>query len=88
MKEEDLPEGTLIIEYPFRWGGQFADKSFWCGRVGQEVYDYHTKNHLINEAKELGMPWAVLRYHKDGRVSVVKHSPNLKQTNKKGDVLA
>lgn len=84
MRSEDLnlPEGTLIIEYPFRWGGQFADKSFWCGIINQEVYDYHTKDHLINDAKENGWPWAVLRYHKDGRVSIVKSSPNLNNTTR------
>lgn len=81
MNEEDLPKGTLIIEYAHNWGGQFQDKKFWCGRIGQEVYDYHTKEHLINEAKEKGMNWAVLRYHKDGSKSIVNCSSNLNNTN-------
>jgi len=85
MREEDLsiPEGTLIIEYAHSWGGSFHDKKFWCGRIGQEVYDYHTKDHLINDAKRKGMNWVVLRYHKDGRVSIMDCSPNLKTTEDK-----
>ncbi len=85
-KYKQTPKGTMIIEYPFRWGGQFTDKTFWCGRIDQEVYDYHTKGHLIQEAKDNNMNWAVLRYHKDGKVSVVEHSLNLNNTKEKNGI--
>ena len=75
----NLPKGIMVIEYPHAWGGHFADKSFWCGTIDGEVEDYHTKNTLINQAIAKGIDWAVIRNHKDGRKSIVKSSPNLKE---------
>lgn len=84
MRVEDLPKGTLIIEYAHNWGGSFSDKKFWCGRIGTEVYDYNTKKQLIKDAKRKGMNWAVLRYHKGGKVSVVEYSLNLNKESQDG----
>lgn len=75
-----IPKGTLIIEYPHAWGGQFQDKTFWCGLIDGEVWDWHTKNELIRQAKEEGLSWVVLRYHKDGRLSIMNCSSNLNNT--------
>ena len=79
MREQDLPKGTLIIEYAHQWGGQFQDNKFWCGRIEQEVWDYHTKETLIEQAKKEGMSWVVLRYHKGGGKSIVDCSSNIKK---------
>ena len=80
MKVEDLPKGIMIIEYPSAWAGQFSDRTFWCGTINGEVEDYHTKNTLINQAIGMGIEWAVIRNHKDGRRTIIKHSHNLNNT--------
>ena len=77
--ESTIPKGTMIIEYAHSWGGQFQDKKFWCGRINGEVEDWQTKNELIEEAKEMKIEWAVLKYHKDGRISIVESSSNIKR---------
>ena len=63
-EEKDYPKDTLIIEYPFHVGGQFADRSFWMGTLNGEVLDYHLKENLIKQAKQLKINWIVLRWKK------------------------
>ncbi len=58
------PKNTLVIEYPFHVGGQFADRSFWMGTLNGEVLDYHLKENLIKQAKKLKINWVVLRWKK------------------------
>jgi len=65
----------VIIEYPFKWGGQFKDKSFWCAIIMKtmEVYDYHTKEHLKKDLTIDGYKWLVVRHHlKNKGISVLE----------------
>lgn len=63
-EEKDYPKDTLVIEYPFHVGGQLADKGLWMGTINGEVLDYHSKENLIKQAKEMGINWIVLRWKK------------------------
>ena len=87
---DEYGDDIVIIEYPLRWGGQFADKSFWCAFFWktQDVYDYHTKKHLIKELTEKGYKWIVVRNHVRGNrgISILGKSEQLIATplNSKG----
>lgn len=85
---KEYGEDIVIIEYPFRWGGHFKDKSFWCAVIWktQEAYDYHTKGHLKKDLSENGYKWVVIRHHlKDKEISVLEVCEQLKhsQTHRK-----
>ena len=43
FKEIKFKKDTILIYYPFRWGRQFQDKSFWCAELNGQADDYHTK---------------------------------------------
>jgi len=70
---------TVIIRYPFNWGGPIQDKRFWEARIEGEsdVWDYDSKENLKRKAENKGYHWKVLRYHKDGKISVVEQHPKL-----------
>lgn len=55
---------TLIIRHVHQWGGQILDRCFWEGVIEgeNEVYDWDTKEHLIELAKRENMNWKVLRH--------------------------
>ena len=85
----ELGDDIVIIEYPFRWGGQFADKSFWCAFIWKtgEAYDYHTKEHLKKDLSKEGYKWIVVRNHlKNKGVTILERSEKLIATtlNSKG----
>jgi hypothetical protein len=72
---KEFGEDIFIIHYPFRWGGHFRDKSFWCAIhwKTQEVYDYHLKEHLKKDLTAQGHKWIVVRYHlKNKGVSIIE----------------
>ncbi len=74
---KDYGKDIVIIEYPFKWGGQFADKSFWCAIhwKTQDVYDYHLKGHLKKDLTEQGYKWIVVRHHlKNKGISILENS--------------
>lgn len=82
---KEIGDDIVIIEYPFRWGGQFQDKKFWCAldmKTG-DVYDYHTKEHLKKDLSENGYKWIVVRWHRKNKgVSILEKSIKLTtQTN-------
>jgi len=83
--KKDFGTNLCVIEYPFSWGGQFGDKKFWCAMdLDDEVFDYHTKEHLKKDLNKLGKKWVVVRWHRKlGRCSVVESSLNLKTTEDK-----
>jgi len=85
----ELGDDIVIIDYPFRWGGQFADKSFWCAIIWKtgEAYDYHTKEHLKKDLSKQGYKWIVVRNHlKNKGVTILERSEQLITTplNSKG----
>ena len=62
---KEFGNDIFIIHYPFRWGGQFIDKSFWCAldMSDMSAYDYHLKDHLKKDLTEQGKKWIVVRHH-------------------------
>jgi len=66
----------IQIRYEW-WALHFRDRSFWTGVVKEtgEVFDYNSKAELKRLAEKAGHSWEVLRYHRDGRISVVETSP-------------
>ncbi len=71
-----LYKKTLIIRHQHNIGGQIADRVFWEGRIEgtEEVYDWDTKKHLIELAERENMNWKVLRYHRNGTISVIQEN--------------
>ena len=67
--------GTVIISYPFRWGGQLRDRWMWLGELGGEVWDYDSKQSLAKKAEAAGLPYVILRVHRGMRISVIEVSP-------------
>ena len=81
MKYEDrhdLFPDTVIISYPFRWGGQRGDVWMWMAEMNGEVLDYHSKDTLIINAILANEKYVVLRVHKDKdmTITVVEHNEN------------
>ena len=77
---KEFGEDIFFIHYPFRWGGQFKDKSFWCAVYWktQDVYDYHLKGHLKKDLSNKGYKWIVVRHHsKNNGTSILEMSPLL-----------
>lgn len=68
---------TIIIRYPFNWGGKIQDRRFWEARIegDSDIWDYDSKENLKRKAEEKGYNWKVLRYHKNGEISVVEQYP-------------
>lgn len=62
------------INYPLRWGGQLADRRYWMAVVDGEVYDYNTLPELKRLLDKDGIPWQVVRTHRDGTTSVIESS--------------
>ena len=71
-KQKDELRNVAIIEYPFNVGGQLADRFMWMMTINGEVEDYHKKENLINQAKEMGINWIVIRRHKDGTLTIMQ----------------
>lgn len=61
----------VVIRYPFSWGGQIKDKKFWEAQIDGEIWDYDSKENLIEKAIKEGFSWEVLRYHRNGKISIV-----------------
>ena len=79
MKYEDrhdLFPDTVIISYPFRWGGHRCDAWMWLAEINGEVLDYHRKDKLIQNAIKANRNYVVLRVHKDEDMSItiVEHN--------------
>jgi len=80
-KEIKFEKDTIVIYYPFRWGGQFVDKKFWVAELNGEADDYHTKGTLIANAKRDKKEWVVLKYHrkcKGCKISIAQKSERCK----------
>lgn len=75
-----MTKKTLLIYFE-NWGGHFKDMRFWTSRFEGElgVEDYHTKNILIEHAIKNNHPYKILRYHRNGNVSVVFDSTKKNQ---------
>lgn len=77
MTHYDIKElaGVVVIFY-ISWakghGLRSKGKTFWCAEKDGDVVDYHLKSELIKRAKSKGEKYAVVRYHKDGRLSIVE----------------
>jgi hypothetical protein len=71
---------TVIISYPFRWGGQLADRYMWLGEIDGEVWDYGHKDVLMRNATAEGLPYVVLRVHRGFTASVIASSQHFNQT--------
>ena len=72
---------TIVIYYPFSWGGQFQDKKFWVATLNGDAEDYHLKEALIEDAKKNKREWVVLKYHrkvKGCKISIAKKSEGCK----------
>ena len=72
MKYADRHEkypNTVIISYPFRWGGQLADRWMWLAELNGEVLDYDSKRGLIADAIKKNLPYVVLRVHRNGNAT-------------------
>ncbi len=71
-----IKKKILIIRHQHNIGGQIADRRFWEGAIEGEtdVWDWHTKENLKKQAEEAGMGWRVLRYHRDGTISIMEES--------------
>ena len=67
--------GKVIISYPGSWGGQIADRWMWMGELNGEVWDYHTREHLISDAIANGLDFVVLRVHKNGDATQLRVQP-------------
>jgi hypothetical protein len=65
-------KNTIIISCPMRWGGSFHDRRFWMSEFNGCVEDYGTKKQLINDAIKRGLPFVVLRVHRNGDVSILE----------------
>ncbi len=64
---------TVIVSYPFRWGGQLAERWMWMAELNGEVWDYNAQSTLIEDGLRAGYPVVVLRVHRSGTVSVLRH---------------
>lgn len=64
---------TLLIYYE-KWGGAVGDNRLWTARFENqaEVWDYDSKNNLIEKAQKRGIIYKVLRMHRNGTKSVVE----------------
>ena len=71
-RHEKYPN-TIILSYPFAWGGQLADRWMWMAELNGEVWDYNAKDALIADALGSGYPVVILRVHRNGTVSVVRN---------------
>jgi len=71
-RHEKFPN-TVILSYPFRWGGQLADRWMWLAELNGEAWDYDAKHTLIKKAITAGYPVVVLRCHRSGGASVVRN---------------
>jgi hypothetical protein len=63
---------VMIIRYVHSWGGNIADRKWWEGSINGEVEDWNSPKQLIKQAEIKGLPWLILRYHKNGLVSCVE----------------
>ena len=82
--ENMLGKDIVIISYPSAWGGQFTERKCWMATKNGEVDDYSLKKHLIKDAEEHKEKWVVIRYHKNGKISIT--ATNIKIVSvKKGD---
>lgn len=67
-------ENVMLIRYVHAWGGQIADRKWWEGTINGEIEDWNSVEQLINKAQNKNIPWVVLRYHKNGKVSCINKS--------------
>lgn len=67
-----LKKGVVIISYPLCWGGAFTDH-FWMSEIIGEhgADDYNPKEYLIADAERNNQKWVVIRYHKNGKISIM-----------------
>jgi len=68
----------LIIQHHHTVGGQLKDRMFWTGIVEGEtdVWDYGLKHQLKQQALDCGMGYKVLRWHRNGEISIIEqHKP-------------
>lgn len=54
---------AVIIRYVHSWGGSFDEKHFWQAEIGDEIWDWNSKENLITELTQKGLRWIVLRHH-------------------------
>jgi len=72
MKYEDrhtIFKDKIIISYPFRWGGQLKDRWMWMAELNGEVWDYNSKDILVQDAINNNKKFVVLKIHKNGSFS-------------------
>lgn len=57
------------------WGGQFLDrKHAWCAieEKTQNIWDYGSREYLVNEAIKNHQSYKVERHHKNGEISILE----------------
>ena len=60
-------KNVMIIYSPYTYGGNPLDRGLWCALLNGEVYDYHNKTQLINDAIEMGLSYMVLKLKRKER---------------------
>ena len=65
-----IHSGSCIVSFPFHAGGNPKDRC-WMVETNGEV-DYGSKKYCINSALSSGYTVVVVRWHRDGSVSVVE----------------
>lgn len=71
-RHSEFPD-TIIVSYPFRWGGQLSDRWMWMAELNGEIWDWGSREALVTDALAHDYHVVVLRVHRNGSASVVIH---------------
>jgi hypothetical protein len=66
---------TIVVYYNHQWGGNFRDHKWWTAYFEdtREVFDYHYKNVLIEDALKAGYDVKIMKLNrKTGKIELVK----------------
>lgn len=64
----------ITIRYEW-WGNANINNRSWSAIFPNgDMFDYGTVNQLITECETEGYEWKVLRYHRNGEISILKQS--------------
>ena len=78
MEDKNKDIKVLNIFFNHSWGGHPKDRKFWTAIFEDgTLFDYNPKEALKKDIEKEGWYWQVLRYHKNGSISIME--TNVKQ---------